>query len=288
MTLCKQLIIASLLLVNACATQAGLGDDLKSLWPGKKVEQQSDQEKLLRQEFEWCKSTEKEAATKQAVSELNEESNTTEIADTQKNALVEENERVVKCLIASLLRVSDAQANFAEALDAKDEADKLRAESAALSEAHYTDKSALKKHVKVSEATNKVIRTKISKKQTLSEAGRKQFSSGLLHYAIAIKETKEMTDAVGPYYDATKKEAKQVQQLYNQGKKKENIFGAIKDSLNYMKALFGKRFGTTEYLVKNGKGLVKDHKSTINSVVEYAKDNEIEIPPEVETELSFI
>lgn len=263
-------------------TSYGLGwNDLNDLNPLKKKEQKTRAQIEMAENYEWCGASEVAPVAVDAAGKKGEEAAKAE-AEAREAALVEKNKRVVKCMIASLLQVAEAQSEFAEALGAKDQADKLRAESDALKSAHYTDEKALRKHVSVSKETNKIIRNKISKKQELTEEGRKQFVDGLLKYAVAIRETKEMTEAIGPYYDAAKVEAQRVRAIYNDTKDKKNILTAITDGFNYLKAILGKQFNTTKYLAKKGKGLMKDHKSTASSVMMYAKDNSIEVPAEVE------
>ena len=284
MKTCVNIFLFSVLSLSISTASAGFLDKVKGQLETITQKNVAEQEAAIDEKFSWCQSDEERKA---AALKTDPKADPKAQAEVERNAMVQENERVVKCLIASLIRVADAQADFAVALNAKDQAELLRAESKALSQAHYTDQKALEKHVKVSKNTNEVIRTKISQDQKLTNEGQKQFSSGLFGYALALKETKEMTDAVGPYYKATKTEAKKVYALYNQGKS-SNLLGSIAGGLKYMKELFGKSFGTTQYLVKKGKGLVKDHKSTIESVVAYAKENNIEIPPEAKEPLSFI
>lgn len=297
----KTVMVLGLMLGAVNVAQAGFGfDDLKKLVPMKKtqgdepaqteaqaeVQSQSQAEAKSRVNDKTDGGVDQAQDAQAKAQEAQAQAKQVE-AEAKMDHLVDENERVVKRLIASLLRVAEAQANFAEALDAKDEADKLRAESKALGEANYTDKKALHRHVKVSKATNEVIQKKIKLNQELSEDGRKQFSTGLLHYVIAVKETKEMTDEVGPFYDATMTEVKTVQSLIEESKNQNKLVSFLKNSTDYVKSRFGKKFATTRYLVKNGKGLAKNHKTTVKAVVEYAHNNEIEVPAEVEN-LDFI
>ncbi|MCP5017199.1 MAG: hypothetical protein GY938_18295 [Ketobacter sp.] len=285
----KNIVMTIALLGLANAASAGWGfDDLKELVPLKKTQNDSEVEVEETAGIDADKASEVQATTAETQAKVQQSEAKKVEAEAKMDVLVDENERVVKRLIASLLRVAEAQANFAEALDAKDQADQLRAESKALGEANYTDKSALHRHVKVSKATNKVIQKKIALNQELSQEGREQFSTGMLHYVIAVKETKEMTDEIGPFYDATMAEAKTVQSLINQSKNQNNVIGFITNVKDYATSRFGKKFATTKYLVKNSKGLAKDHKATVNSVVEYARNNDIEVPKEVETSLDFI
>ncbi|MDY6920323.1 MAG: hypothetical protein SV765_08925 [Pseudomonadota bacterium] len=273
-----------MIITAANGVTAGWGfDDLKKLVP---VEKNQDTD-TAKAEMEAEPASENLSAAETTAQETKARAEEAE-AQARMSDLVEENERVIKRLIASMIRVAEAQANFAEALDAKDQADKLRAESKALGEANYTDKRALHRHVKISKATNKVIQERVKAKQELSKEGRKQFSTGLLHYVIAVKETKEMTDEVGPFYRATMAEVETIEGMIEQGKSQDNVIGLIKNVTGYAKSRFGKKFATTRYLMKNGKGLAKDHKLTVNSVVEYSRNNEIEVPPEVETSLDFI
>ena len=275
-------IVLLCLACSANTAQAFNLDSLKNLNPLKQKEEKAKAKVDKIDDYEWCGTSEEEIDVDAAREGSNEPDKAE--AEARENALLEKNKRVVKCMISSLLRVEEAQSDFAEALGAKDQADKLRAESEALKSAnYYTDDKALKKHVSVSRETNKIIRSKLAKNQQLSEEGRKQFIDGMLDYAVAIRETKEMTDAIGPYYDAAKVEAQRVHSIYNGSKGNKNILSAIADGLNYLKAILGKQFNTTKYLVKKGRSLVDDHKSTISSVMVYAKDNSIKIPPEVET-----
>lgn len=290
----KKLMVLGVMLGFVNAAQGFGFDDLKKLVPMKKTqgeEQAQTQASTQAQEQAQATANEKtdggvDQAQDTAAKAQQAKAKQAE-AEAKMDHLVDENERVVKRLIASLLRVAEAQANFAEALDAKDQADKLRAESKALGEANYTDKKALQRHVKISKATNEVIQKKIEMNQELSKDGRKQFSTGMLHYVIAVKETKEMTDEIGPFYDATMAEVKTVQTLIDQARDQNKLALFLKNSTDYFKSRFGKKFATTRYLVKNGKGLAKDHKSTVSSVVEYARNNDIEVPAEVQN-LDFI
>ncbi|MBA55680.1 MAG: hypothetical protein CMK89_14590 [Pseudomonadales bacterium] len=290
----KKLMVMGLMLGCVNAAQGFGFDDLKKLVPMKKTqgEEQSQTQAQAQTETQASATANEKAdagvdQARDAQAKAQETQAKQAEAEAKMDHLVDENERVVKRLIASLLRVAEAQANFAEALDAKDQADKLRAESKALGEANYTDKKALHRHVKISKATNEVIQKKIEMNQELSKDGRKQFSTGMLHYVIAVKETKEMTDEIGPFYDATMAEVKTVQTLIDQARDQNKLALFIKNSTDYVKSRFGKKFATTRYLVKNGKGLAKDHKSTVTSVVEYARNNDIEVPAEVQN-LDFI
>lgn len=261
--------------------------DFNKLNPLKKKEEKTKQKMQNIEDYEWC-GTKATKADVEAARSASKEPEKAE-AEARETALVEKNKKVVKCMISSLLRVAEAQSDFAEALGAKDQADKLRAESEALKAANYSDEKALQKHVNISKQTNKIIREKIAQKQELNEEGRKQFVDGLLDYAVAVRETKETTDALKPYYDAAKAEAKQVQAIYSQSKNKQNVIGALVDGWNYLKVILGKQFNTTKYLVKKGRGLMDDHKKTLESVVTYAKDNKLKVPKEVEaTMVDFV
>lgn len=285
----KGLLLAVSGCVYVCISGFGF-DDLKELVPMKKnQEQQTDQATKAEQTSK--QAGEDEASRRERAGAQQAEAAASEVeaeADDKMDDLVDRNEKVVKRFVQAILRMAEAQANFSEALDAKDQADKLRAESKALSESNYADKKALQRHAKVSEATNKLIQKKIAMNQELSQDGRKQFSTGLLHYAIAVKETKEMTDEIGPFYEATMNEIKVVQDLSKQHKQKNNLIGMFASVKDYATTRFSSKFATTKYLVKNGDDLVSDHKKTADAVVEYAKNNDIEVPAEVETSLDFI
>lgn len=221
--------------------------------------------------FQWCSTTKAEVAGDDADLEQ------------QTMSLTKQNERVVRCMRSSILRVARAQSDFAEALGAKDQAEKLRFESEHLRKSNYSDMSVLEKHIVVSKETNRVIREKIQQKQNLTSESRVTFSEGLLDYAVAMRETKEMGDALVPYYKAVEYRLSQLRNQYLLEKDLSPIerFKLLGSMLSLGKAMLGEEFAMTSYLAVNGGDLIDDHFEALRSVTHYARDNRIKVPKDL-------
>lgn len=201
-------------------------------------------------------------------SEQAEESQSATAKDTGMDKLVDQSEAAVIRYAQSVLRLVDAQANFAESLGAKKEADDLRVQSEALRAGDYS-KGSFKSQAKISKKTNKLIQERLTEKQELDEEQKKLFLKGMAHYAIGLKETKEFSDEVGPLYDSLVAQAKEL--------KGGNYLGSAG-------LLFNSKFATLGYLAKNTPGLLKDHSETGGMVVKFAQSNDLDVPKELEDE----
>jgi hypothetical protein len=217
-------------------------------------------------------------------------------ADKKMETLVNRNEQIIRRYVQAVLRLAEAQIQFAEALDEKEQADLLRAESKALQEGNYADKDAIKRHAKVSEKTNRVISKKLEKQDELTAEGRKQFSHGLLQYAIGLRETKEMIDEIGPFYASVKQQVNHMSASVPKDTSFKDrsiaaIGVAVGKGISFVKQgkeLYNGKFGTAAYLATKGPQFMDDHRKTATKVVDYAKSNDLEVPKDMENTLSFI
>lgn len=106
---------------------------------------------------------------------------------TQVSAPTISNGDLIQSFTTSRTHLLDAQANFMEAFDLKDEADLLRAERDALSSG-TVDNSRLKKVESVSGEAQQKIDAKMAEESELSAEGREFYSAGLISLTAALLE----------------------------------------------------------------------------------------------------
>lgn len=183
--------------------------------------------------------------------------------------------------VAASVSMGSAQADLAEALGLKEEAEKLRAEVKALKSNSAAGKEEFKSFTKLSKGTNKKFQKAAKKNQELTADKKEDFAYGVGKYLVSAHQTTELVKKYTPLMQGltmkTKEEAGGTFSKLKQGDL---------DSLEGKEVNAAAGFAVGVYIGASSPKLATDHVKTSKSIYDYSVKNGVKVPDDATKALS--
>lgn len=176
-------------------------------------------------------------------------------------------EQVVQQYITASTHVNGAQILMAEAFGLSDQAAMLAAEQEALKNGSVSDQDSLERNKEVTENANAAILEKIEAGEMLDASGKDKFQGGIVLFFSGLYETKKVIDEGGKFVESSK--------------------GAIGSASFMDKAKLVQKLSAGTYIMKEIPGHAKSLFDSSKMMMTYANDNDIDIPDDATSEISF-
>ena len=163
---------------------------------------------------------------------------------------------IVNRLVSGMTNMTAGQAQILRALGLKESADKLEAESDALSSGNVKDKDGIKRSMKVSEDAQEAINTKMAEETVIDAEAKKEFGKALPFYAKGTADTIRLLPELKKWASSASSTMK----------------GAGIRELPKLK----KTLGTGLFVAKNLPKYAKKSQTSYKALSDFSKKNEID------------